>query len=107
MKAPSIENMSIWNETVYHLELNCMRLFDEIMEMLGRIEPMRSNSDYKRIWLSEERGTVADMRFDDIEEAMEYFEADNESDLNNHFQNPFSHELNWCVPVKFRQFSAD
>lgn len=54
MKAPSIENMSIWNETVYHLELNSMRLFDEIMEMLGRIEPMRSNSDYKRIWLSEE-----------------------------------------------------
>ena len=83
MKAPSIENMSMWNESVYNLEPNSLQLFDEIMEMLGRVEPMRSNGDYKRIWLSEERGAVADMRFDDIEEAMEYFETDNESDLNS------------------------
>ena len=115
MKAPSIENMSIWNETVYHLELNSMRLFDEIMEMLGRIEPMRSNSDYKRIWLSEERGTVADMRFDDIEEAMEYFEADNESDLNNKFLERYPDEKSWflleslhneeCSVLKLRYFT--
>ena len=115
MKAPSIENMSIWNETVYHLELNSMRLFDEIMEMLGRIEPMRSNSDYKRIWLSEERGTVADMRFDDIEEAMEYFEADNESDLNNKFLERYPDEKSWflleslhneeCRVLKLRHFT--
>ena len=33
MKAPSIENMSMWNESVYNLEPNSLQLFDEIMEM--------------------------------------------------------------------------
>ena len=97
MKAPRIENMLMWNETVYHLEPNSMRLFNEIMEMLGRIEPMQRNSDYKRIWLSEKRGTVADMHFDDIEDAMEYFEADNESDLNSKFLERYPDEKSWFL----------
>ncbi len=115
MKAPSIENMSMWNESVYNLEPNSLQLFDEIMEMLGRIEPMRSNGDYKRIWLSEERGAVADMRFDDIEEAMEYFETDNESDLNSKFLERYPDEKSWflleslhneeCRVLKLRHFT--
>ena len=99
MKAPSIENMSMWNESVYNLEPNSLQLFDEIMEMLGRIEPMRSNGDYKRIWLSEERGAVADI----------------ESDLNSKFLERYPDEKSWflleslhneeCRVLKLRHFT--
>ncbi len=97
MKAPSIENMSLWNRAVYNLEPNSMRLFDEITLMLGRIEPMRSNNSYKRIWLSEERGSVSDMRFDDIEEAMDHFEVDNEEDLQKTFIEQYPDERYWFM----------
>ena len=77
MKAPSIKNISMWNETAYNLEPNSMRLFNEIMEMLRKVKPMRSCNNYVRIWVSEERGTVADMRFSVLEEAIDFFEIDN------------------------------
>ncbi len=115
MKAPSIENLSLWNRTVYNLEPNSKRLFDEIMLMFGRIEPMRSNNNYKRICLSEERGSVSDMRFDDLEEAMDYFDVDNEADLQRVFQNQYPYEKYWfmleslsnedCKILKLKHFS--
>lgn len=97
MKAPSIENMSLWNRTVYNLEPNSMQLFDEITLMLGRIEPMRSNNNYKRIWLSEEKGSISDMRFDDLEEAMDYFEVDNETDLQKTFLEQYPDDRYWFM----------
>lgn len=97
MKAPSIENMSLWSQTVYNLEPNSRRLFDEIMQMLGRIEPMRSNNNYKRVWLSEERGSVSDMRFDDMEEAMDYFEVDSEADLQKAFLEQYPDDRCWFM----------
>lgn len=97
MKAPSVENISIWNETVYNLEPNSMRLFNEITQMLGQIEPMQNNNNYKRMWLSVERGTVEDMRFDDLDEAMDYFEVENEADLKKKFLEWYPDEKYWFM----------
>ncbi len=97
MKAPSIENMSLWSQTVYNLEPSSLRLFDEITLLLGRIEPMRSNNNYKRVWLSEERGSVSDMRFDDIEEAMDFFEVENKADLQKAFLEQYPDDRYWFM----------
>ncbi len=97
MKAPSIYNMSMWSDTVYNLDSQSMDIFDEITEMLSKVKPMRSNNNYIRIWLSEERGTVADMRFTDVEEAKEYFEADSEAELNSAFLNQYPQERYWFM----------
>ncbi len=97
MKAPSIENISLWNRTVYNLESKSMQLFEDIMLMLGKIKPMRSNDNYKRIWLSEERGSVSDMGFDNREEAMAYFEADNEADLQKVFLKQYPDDRCWFM----------
>lgn len=97
MKAPSVENISQWNETVYKLEPNSMRLFNEIMGMLRNVKPMRSDNNYVRIWVSEERGTIADMRFDNLEDAMYYFEVDNEEDLGKAFLERYPDEKYWFL----------
>lgn len=97
MKAPSIKNISMWNETAYNLEPNSMRLFNEIMEMLRKVKPMRSCNNYVRIWVSEERGTVADMRFSVLEEAIDFFEIDNEKDLNKAFLERYPDEKYWFM----------
>lgn len=97
MKAPSVENISMWHDTVYNLEPNSMRLFNEIMEMLRKVKSMRGYNNYIRIWVSEERGTVADMRFDDLEEAMDYFEVDNEAALNKAFLERYPDEKSWFM----------
>ena len=97
MKAPSVENISMWNETVYNLESNSMQLFNEITEMLRNVKPMRSYNDYVRIWVPEERGTISDMQFGDLEDAMDYFEVDNEENLNNAFLNQYPDEKYWFM----------
>lgn len=97
MKAPSIYNISIWRDTVYNLEPISMRLFDEIMLLLDEIEPMRDNNSYKRVWVSEERGTVADMRFDDIDNAMDYFEVESEQELEKAFLERYPDEKYWFM----------
>ncbi len=97
IKAPSIENITIWRNQVYNLEKNSMKLFDEIMELLDRIEPMRSNNNYKRVWLNAERGSVSDMRFNDLDDAMDYFEVDNEADLHKKFLEMYPDEKYWFM----------
>lgn len=54
-------------------------------------------NNYVRIWVSEERGTVADMRFSDLEEAMDFFEVDNEKDLNKAFLEWYPDEKYWFM----------
>lgn len=87
----------MWNETVYNLEPNSMRLFNKIMEMLRKVKPMRSYNNYVRIWVSEERGTIADMRFSDIEEAMDYFEVEDKKDLTKAFLEQYPDERYWFM----------
>lgn len=74
-----------------------MRLFNEIMVLLDQIEPMRSPNNYKRIWVSECRGTIDDMLFDDLEEAMDYFDVESEADLQKKFLNWYSEERYWFM----------
>lgn len=97
MKAPSVENILMCNETIYNLEPNSMRLFNEITEILCNVKPMRSDNNYVRIWVSEERGNVADMGFDDLEEAMNHFEVDNEEDLYKAFLKWYPDEKYWFM----------
>ncbi len=95
-----------------HREVNAlskesMDLFDEIYNLLERIEPIGDN-ERKQFWMKVPRGCLDDFEFEDESEALEYFNVDNKSELQSAFEFNYPDEYYWyqIISVKYKNNRA-
>ena len=95
MYAPRIFRMTQWgNSDIQNLNPASMALFDEIFAMLEQIETNKINN-YRAVWLRADRGSVADLGFEDNEDACEYFGITDEGRIQQAFLREFPDETYW------------
>ena len=97
MKAPRICNFTFWHQEYYRLDAKSAELFNEIMDLFERIEPMRETNNCREVWLSAERGTLADMNFADEDDACDFFEIDDKSKLQEAFEERYPDKKYWFL----------
>ncbi len=94
MKAPQVLNWSYKKMKIGRLSGKGKELFDKIFELIDKID---TKDDERRIslWLSTERGTVADYEFEDDEEAILYFGVDKIEEVEPFFLEMYPSEVYW------------
>ncbi len=97
LKAPRILNFTFWRREFYKLDAKSIEIFNEILVLLEKIELMRETNNYREIWLSAERGTLADMNFSDDDDACDYFDIDDKSKLQAAFEERYPDEKYWFL----------
>ncbi len=94
IKAPVLHHYEMLNVKLTKLEGESKQLFDEIFEVLGKIDTKDSERRIS-LWLNAPRGSVKDLGFDDDEEAMNYFDVDTVEELEPAFQRSYPQEEYW------------
>lgn len=82
------------NNNVDSLCRDSMVLFNDIFQLFEKIKPA-GNNNYRQVWFKIPRGKYTDGGFKNDEEACEYFEVDNPSELVAAFESWFPREEYW------------
>ncbi len=94
IKAPMVFNYENIKAEITELEGESQRLFDEIFNMLDRIDS-KDNERRISLWLTASRGTAKDYDFEDEEEGLLYFEAKTLDEAEEKFRKRYPEENYW------------
>ncbi len=94
IKAPMVFNYENIKAEITELEGESQRLFDEIFNMLDRIDS-KDNERRISLWLTASRGTAKDYDFENEEEELLYFEAKTLDEAEEKFRKRYPEENYW------------